>query len=147
MQLNKEMYINKIMKYIKLVTLAMALSFFGSANAQNKNEKYLDGLTPEAALAYMKENPDIYIIDVREEQWYKGAMQFAGNRHIPSSELARRLKEIPADRPIIINCGMGWVAPKAYKKIKESGIAVKQIGYIDGTPLFRQYNDWKKKQK
>lgn len=120
---------------------------FSCVNAQYNKTQYLDGLTPEAALEYMKNNPDIYIIDVREDQWYNGATQFTGNHHIPSSQITKKLKTIPSNRPIIINCGLGWVAPDAYRKIKESGIAVKQIGYIDGTPLFRQYNDWKKKQK
>lgn len=132
------------MNYIKLIVMIMATAFCSCANAQG-NKTYLDGLTPEKALEYMKENPDIYILDVRENQWYNGATQFTGNHHIPSSELSKRLKEIPSDRPIIINCGLGWVAPGAYEKIKKSGIPVKQIGWIDGTPFFKEYNDWKKK--
>lgn len=135
------------MNYIRLIITIMLATVFSHANAQDNKTKYLDGLKPETALEYMKKNPDIYILDVREDQWYNGATQFTGNHHIPSSQITKRLKEIPSDRPIIVNCGLGWVAPGAYQKIKESGIAVKQIGYIDGTPLFKQYNAWKKKQK
>ncbi len=135
------------MNYIRLTIIFIMTTVFSCTGAPDNKTKYLDGLTPEAALKYMKDNPDIYIIDVREDMWYEGASQFTGNHHIPSSQITKRLKEIPADRPIIINCGLGWVAPGVYKKIKESGITLKQIGYIDGTPLFNQYNDWKKNQK
>lgn len=135
------------MKHIKLMIIMMMSIVFSYVNAQDNKTKYLDGLTPEAAIEYMKKNPDIYIIDVREDEWYDGTTQFTGNHHIPSSQITKKLKEIPSDRPIIIHCGLGWVAPGAYRKVKESGIAVKQIGYIDGTPLFKQYNDWKKNQQ
>lgn len=133
------------MKYMRTILTIIVFAFMSCVHAQ-ENKKYLDGLTPQEALTYMIDNPDIYILDVREDQWYEGATQFTDNHHIPSSELTKRLKEIPSDRPIIINCGLGWVAPGAYQKIKDSKIPVRQIGYIDGTPMFKEYNNWKKKQ-
>lgn len=113
---------------------------------KKSSEKFLGGLSPDEALAYMKATPDIYIIDVREPEWYDGYTQFTGNVHIPRSKLAERYKEIPTDRPVILNCGMGMVAPRAYELLKELDIDVKQLSYIAGSPRFRKYNEWKSKQ-
>lgn len=111
------------------------------------SEKFLGGLSSDKALAYMKATPGIYIIDVREPEWYDGYTQFTGNVHIPCSKLAERHKEIPKDRPVILNCGMGMVAPRAYKLLKELDIDVVQLSYIAGSPRFREYNEWAVTQK
>ena len=110
------------------------------------SEKFLDGLSPDKALAYMKATPNLYIIDVREPEWYDGYTQFTGNVHIPYSKLAERYKEIPTDRPVILNCGMGMVAPRAYELLKKLNIDVVQLSYIAGSPRFREYNEWISKQ-
>lgn len=111
------------------------------------SEKFLGGLSPDKALAYMKATPNLYIIDVREPEWYEGYTQFTGNVHIPCSKLAERYKEIPTDRPVILNCGMGMVAPRAYELLKELDIDVVQLSYIAGSPRFMEYNEWISKQK
>lgn len=108
-------------------------------------EKFLGDLTPSEALEYMKNTPNIYIIDVREPEWYKGYTQFVGNVNIPRSTLPERYREIPSDRPVILNCGAGVQAPLAYEFLKEKNIDVLQLSYIAGTPLFRAYNEWVKK--
>lgn len=111
------------------------------------SEKFLGGLSPDKAFEYMKATPDVYIIDVREPEWYDGYTQFTGNVHIPRSKLTERYKEIPTDRPVILNCGMGMVAPRAYELLKGLDIDVKQLSYIAGSPRFREYNEWIAKQK
>lgn len=113
---------------------------------KKSSEKFLGELSPAEALAYMKSTPDIYIIDVREPEWYDGYTQFTGNVHIPRSKLAERYKEIPTDRPVILNCGAGVQAPRAYELLKELDIDVKQLSYIAGSPRFREYNEWAAKQ-
>lgn len=110
------------------------------------SEKFLGGLSPDEALVYMKTTPDLYIIDVREPEWYEGYTQFTNNIHIPYSKLAERYKEIPTDRPVILNCGMGMVAPRAYKLLKELNMNVMQLSYIAGPPQFQEYNEWVSKQ-
>lgn len=107
----------------------------------------LGGLSPEEALEYMKKTPNLYIIDVREPEWYEGFTQFTGNHHIPVSQLGKRYKEIPSDRPVLINCGAGVMAPKAYKILKDKKADIKQLSYIAGTPLFEEYNTWVKHRK
>ena len=110
------------------------------------SEKFLGGLSPDKALAYMKTTRNLYIIDVREPEWYEGYTQFTGNVHIPCSKLTERYKEIPTDRPVILNCGMGMVAPRAYELLKKLNVDVMQLSYIAGSPRFREYNEWISKQ-
>lgn len=136
---------NVILKYLTALLLMPIMLCATCANAQDS--RYLGGLKPDKALSIMKEQPDVFIIDVRENEWYDGYEQFAENHHIPNSEIEERLNEIPSDRVVILNCGLGWVAPNAYKKIKDSKIKVRQLGFIDGTPLFREYNEWRKSKK
>lgn len=116
-------------------------------NGIAESERYLGGLTPADALEYMKATPDLYIIDVREDEWYEGYTQFVGNTHIPRSRLPERYTEIPSDRPVILNCGAGVQAPRAYDFLREKGADIKQLSYIAGAPLFAAYNNWLKEQK
>lgn len=111
-----------------------------------KGTKYLGGLSPEKALEYMESTPNLYIIDVREPEWYDGYTKFTGNVHIPYSELPKRYKDIPSDRPVLLNCGAGVMAPKAYKFLKEHKANIKELSYIAGVPKFKEYNDWAAKK-
>ena len=95
----------------------------------------------------MKSTPNLYIIDVREDDWYEGYTQFVGNIHIPRTQLPERYTEIPSDRPVILNCGAGVQAPRAYDFLREKRAAIKQLSYIAGTPLFAAYNNWLKELK
>ncbi len=109
----------------------------------NKQDSpYVGAKTPDEALSYMKSTPNLLILDVREDEWYNGYSQFQGNVHIPKSQLAARYKELPANRPIIINCGAGVVAPQAYEILRKLQAHVMELSYIAGTPLFAQYNNW-----
>jgi rhodanese-related sulfurtransferase len=116
-------------------------------NGSMEGERFLGGLAPTDALEYMKATPDLYIIDVRENEWYEGYTQFEGNVHIPRSQLPSRYTEIPTDRPVILNCGAGVQAPRAYEFLREKNADIRQLSYIAGTPLFSTYNNWLKKQK
>lgn len=116
-------------------------------NGITGSERYLGGLTPSDALEYMKSTPNLYIIDVREDDWYEGYTQFVGNIHIPRTQLPERYTEIPSDRPVILNCGAGVQAPRAYDFLREKRADIKQLSYIAGTPLFAAYNNWLKELK
>lgn len=113
-----------------------------NGNDPVEGERYLGGLTPSDALEYMKTTSGLYIIDVREDEWYEGYTQFVGNIHIPRTQLPERYAEIPSDRPVILNCGAGVQAPRAYEFLREKNADIKQLSYIAGTPLFSAYNDW-----
>lgn len=74
-------------------------------NAQTQTEaKRLGGLTPEAALAFLKSTPDVVIVEVNTDYW-KLKTGFIGALHIPHDQMASRYNEIPRGRPVILHCG------------------------------------------
>ncbi len=134
------------MKHVmsQVFRLGAALVLAGTAMISSAEDtEYLGGLSPEDALQYMTTTEDLAIVDVREPKWIDE--YFQGSQRIPWVEMKDRVQEIPAHKHVILNCGAGFVAPKAYEIIKQSRQDLLSLGYIAGPPLFKEYNDWLKK--
>src|SRR2546426_10545575 len=59
-------------------------------------------------------------VDVRERyEWAAGHPE--GARHIPIGEVARRLEEIPRDRPVILVCQVGQRSALAADLLRDAG--------------------------
>jgi hydroxyacylglutathione hydrolase len=68
---------------------------------------FLPQWTPRKLDARRKEMRDLFILDVRQPaEWYDG--HIPGAHHISGGEIAQRLDEIPADRPVAAYCGSGY---------------------------------------
>lgn len=107
-------------------------------------------LTPEDALEYMKNTENLVIVDVAAVRWYEQE-HFEGAISIPIEELDGEEEdalymEIPADRPVLLHCRLGMIVPGAYARVKELRPDIPEISYIDGKPLFEDYNDWLESQ-
>lgn len=113
----------------------------GEDEGEIEGEKLLGGLSPRDALEYMKTTKNLVIVEVRTPEWL-GSTWFTGALLIPHTQMATRFNEIPADRPVILNCGAGVNAPKAYQVLIEKRPDIPQLSYIAGGPLFREYNEW-----
>lgn len=111
-----------------------------------EGDKLLGGLTPKDALEYMTKTKNLIVIDVREPQWL-GSIWFTDALLIPHTQMATRYSEIPDNRPVILNCGAGVNAPKAYRILKNKRPDIPQLSYIAGSPLFREYNEWYESNK
>ena len=110
----------------------------------------LGALSPEDALQYMKETDNLVIVDVATTDRYN-TEHFEGAIHIPIEELDSEAedalyKEIPADRPVLLHCRLGMIVPGAYKRVLELRPDIPEIVYIDGAPLFGEYNEWHNNQ-
>lgn len=115
-------------------------------NGESAAKQWLGGLKPSDALEYMKKTENLVIVEVREPQWI-GSSVFAGALRIPWSEMAERHGEIPRGRPVLLNCGAGIMAPRAYRILMKKRPDIPQLSYIAGAPLFDEYNGWKKAKK
>lgn len=113
----------------------------GEDEGGTEGDKLLGGLSPRDALEYMKTTKNLVIVEVRTPEWL-GSTWFSGALLIPHTQMATRFNEIPADRPVILNCGAGVNAPKAYQVLIEKRPDIPQLSYIAGGPLFREYNEW-----
>lgn len=107
--------------------------------------QWLGAMSPEKGLEYMKTTNDLVVIDVREPQYIN--QSFEGEMQIPWTKMAERCSEIPAGKPVLLHCGLGMVVPNAYKTLQDKRKDLKSAAYIDGAPLFKEYNEWKKSKK
>lgn len=114
--------------------------------AGNPPTNDLGGLSPEDALEYMKNTPDLIIVDVAATRWYDEE-HFENAINIPIEELNdeeenARYMEIPAGSPVLLHCRRGMIVPGAYERVKELRSDIPEISYIDGNPPFAEYNEW-----
>ena len=110
----------------------------------------LGALSPEDALKYMQETENLVMVDVAATRWYNEE-HFEGALNIPIEELDRSeedalFMEIPEGCPVLMHCRLGMIVPGAYERVLELRDDIPQIAYIDGAPLFQEYNEWKRSQ-
>ena len=115
--------------------------------SNTKGQKALGAITPEQGLEYMKKTKDLVIVDVAPRKAYEKE-HFVGAISIPVENLSKeeevkRYKEvIPKGQPVLVHCRKGVYAPPAYKRVLEVRPDIPEISYINGAPLFKQYNEW-----
>jgi hydroxyacylglutathione hydrolase len=63
-----------------------------------------------------------WVVDVRNAGELD-AGTIPGSAHIPLAELARRIDEVPADRPIVAYCASGWRSSVAASFLRHRGLA------------------------
>ncbi len=63
-------------------------------------------LTPQEALALIGQRSNIYLLDVRTPGEYQ-QVRLESARLIPINQFAKRLAEVPKDRPILVYCAVG----------------------------------------
>lgn len=76
-------------------------------------------VTPTEARSLVQES-NALIIDVREK-WELELCRIAGTHHIPLQDLPQRRDEVPADRPVIINCHHGMRSMQAVSWLRQQG--------------------------
>ena len=112
--------------------------------AMQKEVKRMGGLTPEAALEYMKSTPNLVIVEVNTDYW-KLKTGFIGALHIPHDQMEKRFNEIPRGVPVILHCGAGVVSVPAYETLIKKRPDIPELSYIAGRPPVSEYNEWYKK--
>ena len=130
------------MKKTLIALTALAFAMIPIAATETKR---LGGLTPEAALEYMKKTPALVIVEVNTDYW-KLKTGFIGALHIPHDQMAKRYGEIPRGVPVILHCGAGVVSVPAYETLCEKRPDIPELSYIAGRPPVAEYNAWKQKE-
>lgn len=114
--------------------------------AEEAAVRRLGALTPEAALEYMKTEKNLVIVDVAAKRYFDRE-HFEGAVNIPIEELDGEEEDelyaaLPKGRPVLLHCRLGMIVPGAYERLTELRPDIPEIAYIDGAPLFREYNEW-----
>lgn len=131
--------------------LAMAAALFAASCAYADEGPAAAGrrggaLSPEAALEYMKKTENLLIVDVATKSHYE-RKHFTGAVNIPIEELSGAeeealYRELPAGRPVLMHCRLGMIVPGACERMAALRPDIKELAYIDGAPLFDEYNEW-----
>jgi NADPH-dependent 2,4-dienoyl-CoA reductase/sulfur reductase-like enzyme/rhodanese-related sulfurtransferase len=78
------------------------------------------------------------LIDVREPQEF-AAMHIPGAINLPLSQLRQRLAELPRDRELMLNCGVGQRSYYALRILVQNGFKVRNLS--GGINTFMQFRD------
>ena len=71
-------------------------------------------------VASVKDQPDVYLIDVRE-QWEYDEGHIPGVTLIPMNEVPNRLTEIPTDQEVIVTCRSGNRSGQVTNYLRQQG--------------------------
>lgn len=73
-----------------------------------------------------KQRDAYHLLDVREDdEWRAGRIE--GAQHIPLREIARRVGEIPSDRPVVAVCRSGARSASAVRGLQQLGRAAENL--------------------
>jgi len=73
------------------------------------------------------------LLDVRTQgEWRAGHVD--GATHIPVQELAARVDEVPADRPVVVYCASGIRSARAVELLREAGREAVDLGSMSDWP-------------
>ncbi|WP_294581638.1 hypothetical protein [uncultured Thomasclavelia sp.] len=103
----------------------------------------IGGMEPGQALEYMKNNPDLVLIECTEPEW-KLNQNFDGSLYIPFTLMDERFNQIPASKKIILYSEDGNTSKRGYEWLKNKKMDIEELSYIDGIPKIYEYNNWKR---
>jgi rhodanese-related sulfurtransferase len=79
-------------------------------------------LTPPEAFNMVGQRSDLYLLDVRTPGEYQQA-RLKGAQLIPIDQFARRLAEVPRNRPILVYCAVGSRSAQVVNYLARQGFA------------------------
>jgi rhodanese-related sulfurtransferase len=79
----------------------------------------------------------VYLIDVRDpDEFAQGSLQTAVN--IPVDKLEAKIKELPADKPIIFVCSTGARSGESFYMIQDLRPELKEVYYLEAGITFKK---------
>jgi rhodanese-related sulfurtransferase len=78
------------------------------------------GLAPQRVADWMREDPDLQVIDVREPYEHE-AGHIAGTRRISLTELSEQAASLDASRPVVFYCRVGSRSTMAAQALRGAG--------------------------
>jgi rhodanese-related sulfurtransferase len=77
-------------------------------------------IDPERLEAWLQEEPDLQVIDVRES-YERGAGYIAGSRHIELMKLSSEAATLERGRPVVFYCRVGARSEMAAQALRTAG--------------------------
>lgn len=126
----------KTILILAMFCLGFATTLFKQVSLITPNAYALESsgalvLMPDESLEYIKNNTNIFILDVRDRDVARKS-HLAGSVNIPAFELETFIHEVPLDRPILIHCHIEKNAKHAIKLLEEVAPDSLEIAVIRG---------------
>jgi rhodanese-related sulfurtransferase len=85
----------------------------------------------------LKDDPQsILLIDVRDpDEYAAGTFETAVN--IPTDDLEKKIKTLPADKPIVFVCNTGAKSGEAFYMIKDMRPELKEVYYLEAEVTYK----------
>src|SRR4030081_2281587 len=84
------------------------------------NETARNGFEPARVEVWLREQPDLQLIDVRES-YERDAGYIAGSRHIELMKLSSEAATIERERPVVFYCRVGARSQMAAQSLRTAG--------------------------
>lgn len=97
--------------------------FCGLPPTETREEEEMlgpDDITPKQLAARMKENPELFVLDVREP-FELEICRIPDTWEIPLGQLPARYAEVPKDKEVVVHCKMGGRSAQAVEFLKSKG--------------------------
>ncbi len=100
-----------------------------------------DDITPTQLKQMLDENPDLFVLDVREPHEL-AICRIEGTREIPLGQIPQRFAEVPKDCDVVVHCKLGGRSAQAMEFLKSQGYSnvknlaggiIRWIDDIDGS--------------
>jgi rhodanese-related sulfurtransferase len=101
----------------------MLQSLFGFKQPGFAQRSRVQAITPQELDQRLKTREPLLMVDVRSPEEYEQDGHIAGSRLLPLPMLARRLNELPTDRPIILVCRSGNRSEVACEQLMSQGFS------------------------
>ena len=102
---------------MKKIFFALLFSCLMLSSALAASVQNVDSRTAQKML---KENAEVYLLDVRTPQEYFQA-RLADAHLIPIDKFLARIKEVPTDRPLIVYCAVGARSSQVAEYLARNG--------------------------
>jgi len=84
----------------------------------------------------------LYIVDVRDaDEFEKGSLKTAVN--IPVDKLKGRIKDLPADKPVVFICGTGARSGESFYMVQDLRPEMKNVYYVEAGMTFNKDGSYK----
>ncbi|WP_051286558.1 rhodanese-like domain-containing protein [Megalodesulfovibrio gigas] len=118
-----------------MVTVLGPVSLHAQATQGAQDTQDGGPLSPEAARQFLQEHPGVFLIDLRTDREFSLG-HLPGAVNIPARELEPRAQEVPAGRPVLVYCGLGFRSATSQRQLRHLRPDVGPVYYITGRPMF-----------
>jgi rhodanese-related sulfurtransferase len=100
-----------------------------AADKQTKTQTEVNNISPKQAKDLMDKEKDVFVLDVRTEEEYKG-VHIKDAHLIPIKELEQNINKIPKDKKVVVHCAAGKRSARACEMLKDKGL--KELYNLEG---------------